>query len=789
MKKIVLCLMLLTFFTGLRAQIVFSEDFDGISGPTAGGPGTYVFPAGWLLRNVDNKTPATNVNYVNEAWERREDFANNVSDSVAFSTSWYSPAGTADDWMWTPAIANLPANSVLSWNALAYDPTYPDGYEVRIMVQSVTPGGPTGGTGVMGNQVTNSTQIFSIAAENSIWTNRTVNLNAYTGQTVWIAFRNNSNDKFILVIDDVIVQVPNNYDAAITAVTPLSEYSKIPINQHSSFSLKATIKNNGILSITNVVLQANVYDGLNNLVFSSSSPALATLATGATSVLTTTTPFIPATINNYRVDYSVSISETEQDLTNNTGSDSINITDTVYARDQGVLATILGIGSGNGGNLGQQYVLTDVAKLSSVSIYLSNQIAGTKTGIDIFNFENGMPTTLIYSSPTDSINSLFTGWLNFPIPGSIILLPDTYVVAAREIDSTLSLGQTVDKFTLGTVWLNWPTIPSGNWSKIETFGASFSKPFMVRLNLYDKCDGNSLVIKSLQNASICTGAKDTLIATGGSNYFWDGIAGNDTLFINPASDHTYTLISTNQYLCVDTMTIAINVHALPTITISGNHTLCLGDSTSLIGGGAQSFTWTGGITDNVAFAPTATQQYTVTGTDIFGCVNTASIQVLVRDLPVVTANSSAGDTICAGTSTILTGGGALSYLWTGGAADGIIFTPSSSLTYIVVGIDTNGCYNTDSIAIVVDPCLGINSKDETHFFSVYPNPNNGQFFVTLNESMLITVYNALGEIIIKDVYPQGIQAINLTKYNNGTYFIKATTDSNIQQVIKIIKID
>ena len=27
---------------------IFAEDFDGIPGPTAGGPGTYVFPSGWV---------------------------------------------------------------------------------------------------------------------------------------------------------------------------------------------------------------------------------------------------------------------------------------------------------------------------------------------------------------------------------------------------------------------------------------------------------------------------------------------------------------------------------------------------------------------------------------------------------------------------------------------------------------------------------------------------------------------------------------------------------------------
>lgn len=182
-------------------MVLFQEDFDGIGGPTAGGAGTYTFPAGWLKRNVDNMVPNAAVSYVNEAWERREDFSFNVADSAAFSTSWYNPVGTANDWMWTPAIGVL-ANSTLSWNAVTYDPLFRDGYEVRVMV---SPDIPTGGTGVIGNQITNSTVVFSIAEENTTWTARNISLAAYAGQTVYIGFRNNSNDKFLLLIDDISV--------------------------------------------------------------------------------------------------------------------------------------------------------------------------------------------------------------------------------------------------------------------------------------------------------------------------------------------------------------------------------------------------------------------------------------------------------------------------------------------------------------------------------------------------------------------------------------------------------
>ena len=156
------------FYQGFSiCELLPTPPADCYSSPTAGGAGTYLFPAGWLLRNVDNRTPNPAVSYVNEAWEVREDFGLDVNNSIAFSTSYYSPVGQADDWMWTPAIAVPAGVSALSWRARAYDPAYPDGYEVRIMA---SPNVPTGGTGVIGNQLTSSTQVFSVAAEAATWT-------------------------------------------------------------------------------------------------------------------------------------------------------------------------------------------------------------------------------------------------------------------------------------------------------------------------------------------------------------------------------------------------------------------------------------------------------------------------------------------------------------------------------------------------------------------------------------------------------------------------------------------
>ncbi|MBP6512631.1 MAG: choice-of-anchor J domain-containing protein [Bacteroidia bacterium] len=558
MKKFLLLPLLILFYNVSSAQVVFLETFDNIDGATAGGPGTYAFPTGWFLRNVDNLTPNAAVSYVTDSWTRREDFANNVADSCAFSTSWYTPAGTSDDWMWTPAIASLPANSELTWNAVTYDAAYPDGYEVRIM----TAGPPTGGAGVIGNQITNSTVLFTTVAENTTWTAHTVSLSAYAGQTVYIGFRNNSTDKFILLIDDVKVEGLSAFDAGVATVPAWSEYTIIPESQQPSFTLAAEIENNGSSAVTGIVLNGEVLNSTLTSVFNSNSLPLASLAGGASSTLTAANVFTPTAQDTYSVFYSVSINEADANPLNDTLSGgTVVISDTIMARDNNTITGTLGIGAGVNGYLGNQYDISQPTQLSSISIFLNNQLATSSVGVAVFNMAAGVPTTLLYASPTLVLPTDTGGWLTFEVAGAPLnLTAGTYLVAAVETDSTLSLGITTSVFTPGTVWVDWIGNPNGTWSNVESFGPNFARTFLIRANLQGACT------------------------------------------------------------------------TLPTVTASAtNDTICAGDPVTLTyGGNATTYVWSNGVTNGVPFIPVATQTYTVTGTDASGCVNTDSIEVVVK---------------------------------------------------------------------------------------------------------------------------------------------------------------
>ena len=88
----------------------------------------------------------------------------------------------------------------------------------------------------------------------------------------------------------------------------------------------------------------------------------------------------------------------------------------------------------------------------------------------------------------------------------------------------------------------------------------------------------------------------------------------------------------------------IEIIQRPTLSVSGVTSVCSGVSTTLTATGAQTYSWSGGITNGVAFIPNATTTYNVTGTNtgmINGlgtrntCTSTSSSTVTVNPIPNV----------------------------------------------------------------------------------------------------------------------------------------------------------
>ncbi|HRG01910.1 MAG TPA: T9SS type A sorting domain-containing protein [Bacteroidia bacterium] len=139
----------------------------------------------------------------------------------------------------------------------------------------------------------------------------------------------------------------------------------------------------------------------------------------------------------------------------------------------------------------------------------------------------------------------------------------------------------------------------------------------------------SLSITS-QSVSLCIGNSQYISVVGATSYTWSTGITSSSISITPTITTTYSVVGLGSNNCQNTQSIVITVNPLPTLTVTGVNTVCVGTRADLIANGATSYTWdTGQITASVSVMPSATTIYTVTGTDLNNCSNTETVSVVV----------------------------------------------------------------------------------------------------------------------------------------------------------------
>jgi hypothetical protein len=158
-------------------------------------------------------------------------------------------------------------------------------------------------------------------------------------------------------------------------------------------------------------------------------------------------------------------------------------------------------------------------------------------------------------------------------------------------------------------------------------------------------------------------------------------------------------------------TVAVQINALPNVTINGTTsstvTPCPNVTGTLTAAGASTYTWIPGNlhTTTVTGAPASPVTFTLTGTDVNGCNNTATEFVNVLPKPTLTVTPLVSN-ICVGTTATLTASGANTYTWNTGIV-GATITPSPTVTtnYTVTGTAANTCTSTAVTLINVDNAI------------------------------------------------------------------------------------
>ncbi len=317
-------------------------------------------------------------------------------------------------------------------------------------------------------------------------------LSAYVGQSgVWVAFRQDDAGGWTsgFCVDNVSISnaVAPEPDASVAPV--LGEYTIVPLTQVGSpIATSAVIVNSGNADITNAVVSSTVYDGAMNVVHSETSAPVASIAPAGTETVTLT-GYTPMAVDAYMVQHIVTIDEADVASGNDSTMYTFVVSDSVYARDNGVVEGGLGFNADATNpvveaDLGQAFEVVATDTLSSVSMLITNTGGsndGTVLTASIYEVDaaTGEPTNEIGTTEGVTIDATEGAFWDCPILNGLILNPGTYVIVANQPEDNLGLGYTSSIFTEGTTWNQSTTLATG-WANNETY--NFLVSFMLRAN-------------------------------------------------------------------------------------------------------------------------------------------------------------------------------------------------------------------------------------------------------------------------------------------------------------------
>jgi gliding motility-associated-like protein len=254
--------------------------------------------------------------------------------------------------------------------------------------------------------------------------------------------------------------------------------------------------------------------------------------------------------------------------------------------------------------------------------------------------------------------------------------------------------------------------PSPTWYLVETTLGTCSRSDSIFVDVSAGPEANAG-----PDIDLCIGYDVNLSGTGGGNYSWDPPTDlSSTIIANPLTstlnDITYSLTVTDAAGCWDVDSVRVIVHDPPVADASPTDDfICPGDELVLSATGGTYYSWSPsiGLDDPISATPILTavnsNLYQVIVSDIYGCADTAYVDIVVDIFPTVDAGNQV--IIDLGESTTLNGMSSQPWIWSpeGTLDDPTLLNPTATpilnTWYVITATSPAGCVTADSVWVIL----------------------------------------------------------------------------------------
>lgn len=566
---------------------------------------------------------------------------------------------------------------------------------------------------------------------------------------------------------------PNPYSNEVS-VNTIDAIGRLAGSLTTTNLVSSQIRNNSNQTLNNIPVSLNI-TGANTY---ANTQTVSTLAAGATT--TVVFPVVTPTLSGINT-LSVSV-PSDQLNSNNSQTYTQSITCNEWALNPSNVSYTLGsIGFNTGsGIIASTYTNPVASTLNGIKASISTNTPAI--GNQIWGALIDPTGSVVATTNTLTISNAMLGTqasFSFSTPPSLLANTVYYLGVAQPAN-------TLGYFPVGSYTTAY--VQYTNYVTTTTVGGT-PAPLTSNLGYLDIVGVFAPMAQTvtLSSPTLVCGTSATL-TNSAFNYTWAGGPTNSNYVVTPTATSNYSLNYSDSYGCAGSATTTVNVTPI-TVNASGAATICSGSTVSLnASGGATGYNWSSGQSGTlISVSPTITTNYLVTGTTSAGCSNTAAVSVSVNANPTVTANSSSS-IICVGQSATITAAGANTYTWnTSAATNTIAVSPTTTTTYTVTGFDANGCFAFTAVTQSVSACTGINNiTGVSSGIEVYPNPNNGIFYIQISSEAQVEIMDVLGKTLLTKKLDSGKYDINVSDYADGIYYVSVKS-SGIFKTIKVVK--
>jgi hypothetical protein len=340
----------------------------------------------------------------------------------------------------------------------------------------------------------------------------------------------------------------------------------------------------------------------------------------------------------------------------------------------------------------------------------------------------------------------------------------------------------------------------------------------------------SVAISANGSTAICSGASVTFTAAptnGGTNPSYQWQVNGSNVGTNSPTYTTSSLTNGQMVTCIMTsnmpgvignpatsnvVTITINPPVVPSVSTSettGTNPACAGSSVTFTasptnGGSAPAYQWqVNGA--NVGSNSSSYTSTTLANNDVVTCILTsdaacANPTTATSSGITMTINPAPAAPTVTQNGNVLTSSSATGNQWylngnaiSGATSQTYTCTSSGNYTVVVTGV---GCPSPQSNVIPFSN-QGVEELTAGVGFSIYPNPNSGNFelsfYVSVRSNYKIELTNALGQLVYKEelnnYMGQYSKSIDISDYGKGVYSIRLTGDDNKKQSVKRVVVN